>query len=319
MTSPDNPWEDMGLSARRRVVADSPHDVFWITDGAGRYGFLIATKESVMNTRTTLSLKGVTVLKRAVGQGNNEFILVLNNKEDWNIFNALCRDLISVIVQHEDNRTMVDGIENHLKRWQRLLQHRPSAFTAEQQMGLFTELLCLREIVLKATGNIADAISSWVGPDFDKQDFLMSSAAIEVKSHRTSAGENVSISSGNQLYCDKEHFYLISYGLTTTSNSGLTVADASESIIAHCYSEQLKELFDYKLLDYGYAPEFITEPLQRFIVDKVRVFKITKEFPKIVPLNLMSQITSVKYTIDLSRCKDFELNFDEFVRGVALP
>lgn len=318
MTSPDNPWERMGLSTRRRVVAESPHDVFWITDSAGRYGFLIATKESVMNTKTSLSLKGITVVKREVGHGNNEFILVLNHREDWNIFNALCRDLIGVIVRHEDNRKMVDAVENQLKRWQRLLQHRPSAFTVEQQMGLFSELVCLREIVSKATGNMAEAISSWVGPDFDKQDFLISDVAIEVKSHRTSAGENVSISSANQLYCDKEPFYLISYGLTPT-NSGLSVADESETVKTLCALEQLKELFENKLLQYGYAPEIITEPLQRFIVDKVRVFKITEGFPKIVPSNLKSQITSVKYTIDLSRCEEFELGYDEFVKEVAMP
>jgi hypothetical protein len=36
-----------------------------------------------------------------------------------------------------------------------------------KQMGLFSELLCLRDIILPRYG-VEQAIISWVGPDFDK-------------------------------------------------------------------------------------------------------------------------------------------------------
>lgn len=315
MTSLENPWASMGVSSQRRVVADSPHDVFWITDHMGRYGFLIVTKDSVLKTENSLSLKGITVIKTTVEKNMNELFLVLNNSEDWSIFSTLCRDLTEVIIRHDDHRMMINAIENQLKRWQRLLQQQPSSFTVEQQMGLFTELICLKEIVMKKTLSITDALTSWVGPEFDKQDFLMSDAVIEVKSHRTSRGEVVSISSAHQLHCDKEPFYLVSYGLTLT-DSGLSVREISDEIKQLCTSEELKALFEIKLFKYGYIPEFVNGPLQRFTIDNVKVFKITKDFPRIIPTELKSQIFSVKYMVDLSQCSQFELDYHQFMKGM---
>lgn len=317
MISPGNPWAGMGPWTQRRAASEVLHDVFWITDSMGNYGFLIETKDVALSAKDTLNLKGIAVIKRIADRDMYEFILILNDKEEWRVFKALCRDLIEVIISHEDRRKMVAAIEDRLRQWQRLLQRRPAPLTIERQMGLFSELLCLRDVATKKERSVGHAISSWVGPDFDKQDFLMSAAVVEVKSYRTSGGESVKISSVDQLYCNKDPLYLLSYGLTPSA-SGISVAELSHDIKGLLDSEHLEDLFESKLWQYGYTHEDANGPLQGFVVDKIRVFKIVADFPRIVPTSIKSEITSVKYVIDLSHCGEFELDYNEFMVAEAL-
>lgn len=309
MTNKNNPWENMPESSRRRVSEETDRNLFWMTDLRGDYGFFIQTADEFDDTKWAINLKGISVLKRNSQDKRGELILVLNNREDWQIFKILCDDLTAEALRCGSDQKMIDAAEARLKRWQRLLKqdlHRELTF--EVQMGLFSELLCLRDIIAPKIG-IEQAVNSWVGPDLDKQDFLMDKSAVEVKSFRTSKGSIASISSLHQLSSDKESLFLISYGLTPT-DSGLSVADAAESIkeLLGTQSNEALDLFENKLAKYGYISELIKEPLLRFIADKNRAYSVTDEFPNIDAANVHSQIISVKYSIDLARCAEFEVD-----------
>lgn len=307
----DNPWVDMSESSKRRIGDDTDRNLFWVTDLRGDYGFYIQTARAFDDTKWTINLKGISVLKRNSDDGGGELFLVLTNKDDWQIFKILCDDLIAEALRCVDDEKMIGAVETRLKRWQRLLRqdvHRE--MTVEVQMGLFSELLCLRDIIAPKI-NIERAISAWVAPDFDKQDFLMDNSAVEVKSYRASKGSTVSISSVQQLSSDKEFLFLIAYGLTESAN-GLSAADIADSIkdLLKTQPDDAADLFENKLAQYGYIPELIKEPLIKFIADKSRAYAVTDEFPKIDPKNIHSQIVSVKYSIDLSRCAEFETDLN---------
>ncbi|MBX3007644.1 MAG: PD-(D/E)XK motif protein [Melioribacteraceae bacterium] len=302
-----NPWENMTDSTRRRVDSETKHNIFWITDMYGKYGFCLYTDKLFSNSTALGTLKGINIIKKN-STNRGELFLILNRKEDWQIFNTLCEDLIAVAHRFENDEKMISAVEVRLQRWQELLKkNREKELTVELQMGLFTELLTLRDIVAKKYG-MKNAVLSWVGPEGDKQDFLLEDAAIEVKSHRTSKGPIAHISSPNQLSCEKIPLYLISYGLTQVEN-GLTVEDIATSIRLNLEEDAIEsvELFEAKLSDYGYTPEFINEPLSRFLVDFRRIYTVTPDFPKI-PLDLIkSQIVTLKYSIDLSKCSEYEV------------
>lgn len=317
MISIENPWINMGISSQRRVDYQISHNIFWVTDLNGNYGFCIQAKKESFTSINTIILKGISIVKRPIEE-LVELFLILNDRKDWQIFHVLCEDLIEVAKSCNSNEKMISTVEIRLKRWQQLLkQERNSDFSVEKQMGLFSELLCLNDIISPKYG-IITAIKSWVGPDYDKQDFLLDNMVIEVKSYRTSKGDIITISSKDQLYSEKEPFYLLSYALTT-SDRGLTVEDVICTIKGKLSSElddNLMDIFENKLMDYGYIPEIIKEPLQKFKLDNQRVFHITEDFPKISPQNIMNQIISVKYTIDLSKCKDFEIKIESlFEKG----
>jgi len=302
-----NPWLNMQRSTQRRI--ESNLDLFWITDLEGRYGLFIRSG-LYENLYPICDLQGIYILKRN-SERYGELFLILNSKEDWQMFYILCEDLISIANKHSDESEMLSAVEIRLKRWQKLLkQNRNQEMTLERQMGLFSELTCLKEIIIKNVSP-SNAVTTWVGADFDKQDFLLDNVIIEVKSYRTSKNPVVHISSIYQLFSDKEPILLLVYELTQSDN-GRSIEDLVEEINELLEKEihQVKELFESKLIDYGYIPEIFKSPLFKFIIDKSKVYHVTENFPKISPADIKSQISDVKYSIDLEKCKDFEISKD---------
>lgn len=301
-----NPWKDMKKSTQRRVSEDINHDIYWIIDLEGRYGLYIKIKSIHNNDIDLLKLKGISILKR--NEDNiTELFIGLNNNQDWEIFLTLCRDLILIAKKYNDNLTMFNATENRLKRWQQfLLKNKSIDFSFQKQMGLFSELTCLKDIIAKNIG-FRSAIYSWVGADFDKQDFLLNNIIIEVKSYKTSKTPIVSISSASQLYSDKQPLYLISYGLTPT-DSGTSIDELVSEIENEIENEsfELFELFHNKLFEYGYMIDLDIKKY-KFIIDKNMIFHVNSNFPKITPLDIDSRISNIKYTIDLLQCQEFRI------------
>lgn len=308
-----NPWEKMSESSQRRIDSEQ-HDLFWITDLQGNYGFCLQTKTTFSDTKHSANLKGISILKRNSQLDYGELFLILNQKEDWQIFLALCEDLIAVSHRYTSDEKMISAVEVRLQRWQQLLKmDRNSDMTLEKQMGLFTELLTLKEIVANKFG-IKSAVISWVGPDLDKQDFLLDDAIIEVKSFRTSRGAIVHISSLNQLISAKIPLFLLAFGLTR-SEKGQTIKDLVFDIkkLLENEANNYLNMFELKLIEYGFIPVLIKNPLYNFIVDSEKVFLVSDEFPRILPKTIQNEITSVKYSIDLTKCDKHEQNIKTFL------
>ena len=149
----NNPWQNMSPSTRRRVDADMPHNIFWITDLYGNYGFCIQTKKIFNENEVAANLKGISVVKSNSESGSGELFLILNKKEDWQIFNVLCRDLTSVAHRYDTDDKMISAVEVRLQRWQELLKKsRDKVMTLEMQMGLFSELIVLKDIITPEFG-----------------------------------------------------------------------------------------------------------------------------------------------------------------------
>jgi len=304
----------MPESSQRRIEAEASHNLFWITDLEGKYGLRLQSNELFQNFDIPAKLKGISLLKRN-SSNYGELFLVLNKKEDWQIFHTLCDDLIATTHKYQNDVAMISAVEIRLKRWQQLLkQDRNKEMSLERQMGLFSELSCLKDIIAPKIG-IKQAIDSWVGADFDKQDFLLDMAIIEVKSYKTSKGAKINISSLEQLYSDNKPLYLVSYSLTTSEN-GLSLNDMVESIKDLLKSEtnEIYEIFDNKLIEYGFIPEIMETKQLTFIIDKIWAFYVSDDFPKIIPHNIKSQITNVKYSIDLHYCTDYEIAIEDMFK-----
>lgn len=297
-----NPWKTMKNSTQRRVKEDIPYDIFWIVDLEGKYGLHIKIKSICNKEIDVLKLKGISILKR-YDNSSTELFIALNNNQDWEIFLTLCQDLILIAQKYTNDLIMFSAIENRLKKWQQfLLKNKNIDFSLQKQMGLFSELLCLKNIV-SSNLSIENSIKAWVGPDFDKQDFLLDNMIIEVKSYKTSKTPIVYISSAAQLYSDKEPIYLISYGLTPTEN-GQSIDKIISEIENKIHDLDILDIFYNKLFDYGYMPELDIKKYS-FIVDKIMVFHVADNFPKIIPINIDSRILNLQYSIDLLHCQDF--------------
>jgi len=314
MIKDTNPWLHMKESAQRRIESITEHNLFWITDLEGKYGFCLQSKNLFESIKSPASLNGISILKRNSTYNFGELFLILNSKEDWQIFHSLCEDLISITHKYNNDEAMINAVEVRLKRWQQLLkQDRNQDMSLERQMGLFSELLCLKDIIAPQIG-IEHAITSWVGADFDKQDFLLDNAIIEVKSYRTTKSPIIHISSLQQLHSDKEPIYLLTYSLMQSDN-GTAIDSLVKEIdkLLEAVPEDVLNVFDNKLLEYGYIPEIVKTPFFKFIVDKIKAYYVSDDFPKISPEHVKSQITKVKYSIDLIQCEEFETEIDSII------
>lgn len=314
MKNNENPWAQMPNGTQKRISAETARNIFWITDKNGRYGFYIKTSNIFSGADSLPNLRGIKTLKRSTPDGEGELILLLNEADDWELFKILCDDLYANAAFCGADEEMMDAVEIRLRRWHLLLKrenYRP--LTAEYQMGLFAELLCLKNLIAPKAG-MKEAASAWVGPDYDKQDFLLANSAAEVKSYRTSKGRAVEISSLLQLETEKEKLYLIACGLTQT-DSGQSIEDISSLIktMLSAESAEILDSFENKLLSSGYAPEFVKEPLLKFKADSIKVYEVNSRFPKINPQTVPSEITAVNYTIDLGACGEFEVDFDNVI------
>lgn len=303
---PENPWGDMPPNSRRRIEEWSERNLFWVTDFKGAYGFNIQSSTPFRENSAKLRLKGIEIGKR-VTDGGTDYFLVLNRNEDWQIFQVLCSDLISAAVNAASDASMIAAIETRLRRWQQLLKSDlQRQLSIETQMGLFSELLCLRDVMAPRLG-LGDAVKKWGGPDADKQDFVCDSSAIEVKSYASSKGPTVTISSVQQLWSDKDCLFLVAYGLSP-SDAGATIEDIFVELVNLLDGdEDAKELFEIKVGQYGFAPEFNAGELAKFVADRQRFFSVSELFPRINPSFVAGEITSVKYSIDLSRCSRFAI------------
>lgn len=317
MMTKNKPWLGMERQSQRRIDADTPHNLFWIIDPLGNYGLRIQTIGINRHVEGNIQLKGIQMIRDENEANQTGLFLILQNNEDWEIFHTLCMDLIKVVRDNPKGNEMISAVELRLKRWQQLLQqNNKSPFSLQKQMGLFSELLCLRNLVIPKCG-IRQSIISWNGPEYDKQDFLLDDTAVEVKSYRASKGDSISISSLKQLDSEKSSLYLAAYALTLSEN-GLSIDDIAEEIRllirGNIITNQIEDLFESKLIAYGYVPELINEELYSFIVDNQRLFSITDTFPRITPKDVQDPIMSVTYSIDLSKCLEYETSLENFLK-----
>ncbi len=75
----------------------------------------------------------------------------------------------------------------------------------------------------------------------------------------------------------------------------------------------LIQVFERKLIEFGYMPGMIYDVLYKFIIDSLRGFTVIRDFPRILPHQTPSEIVAVNYTIDLQLCTRFEVEVKNII------
>jgi hypothetical protein len=190
-----------------------------------------------------------------------------------------------------------DTIHDLVEEWRSFIQGRSEKMSAALQLGLFGELLFLQELISKKTDELG--IISWTGPEKSKVDFILSvNHAIEIKSSKDPLGNEVSISSLEQLSSDFEFHYLRRYGLVETKE-GQTIKDLYYSIASKLGDFELRDSFRIKVMDYGFNPYTDYEELLKLEPASIVDYNVQdSSFPKIIP-PLHDKVVRLQYTINL--------------------
>jgi hypothetical protein len=198
-----NPWlaiEKPSSDLNVRLVDEKhPLKLFWGVDTRERYLFAYdATISGLPQKKSLPSLSGLELY--VIPQGaRGKLVLLLQDNSNWEIFYALCSDLVRATANVKDESAASIIILRRLQRWQELLcKTRRGILTPDEIKGLIGELLFLKTPLAAVFGYDA-AIVGWRGPEDGPQDFAINETAVEVKCQSGGTKPVVRISSADQL------------------------------------------------------------------------------------------------------------------------
>lgn len=312
-----NPWSLINQPAQdlsaRRVDAAHPYDMFWAKDQLGHYLFIFEFSKEQEEVRH-LDLPDLAGIKTqyipaAPSLSRNQFTLILNNSQDWELFYSLCSDLVGATRQAPSPKVALQIILRRLARWHEFLKAGRGGLLSEEKIkGLLGELLFLKKHLAPAFG-LGNAVKFWQGPEGAPQDFAVGECAIEVKCHSGGTRPYVRISSEFQLCNHLPELYLfvvtLSKGtedLPDTVTLPSLIADVKRELGLASY-DQL-ERFNDLLYSVGYIESnsylnFI------YLVTDESMYRVGPGFPRICPGNLTQGVARVSYEIDLLVCAEF--------------
>lgn len=323
MNQISNPWGNFLRPERDihalRIDPTHPLDLFWAVNHDGLYMFVFEYDANESETLSLPELKGIRLaITSSESEGSrNRIMLTLADSTNWELFLALCNDLVESTRMAKPSLGL-RFIIARLKKWQELLRRASSAVLSEEEIkGLLGELMFLKSHLIPAFG-FHDAVSFWQGPAGYPQDFAVNGCAIEVKCHEGSRSSKIFISSPDQLCSRLPDTYLFVYIVSKSTSENPcsinllgVVADIRRKIEAA--SQETLAVFEGLIASVGYVDLARYSESYYLITDSV-MYKIENGFPRICPSDLMPGVSDVSYRIDLNQCDDFEGNPDWMVK-----
>jgi hypothetical protein len=241
--------------------------------------------------------------------GCNACVAVSNDTKLNSIFTSFAQDLINVAQQLRDRKHYTAGIVRRLKLWKAFFENTGGqGLSQEKQIGLFGELDILEQLIVKTDMQV---IQYWKGPGSGAQDFQFEMSALEVKSTINEYKTSVLISNIKQL--DKENrnsLYLCFIHYEALLERGISLPAMVDRILQLIIGTKWADAFEEKLLGLGYYAQDAPKYKIGYIRRSTEFFDTADPFPKIVRQNIACEIIDVSYSIDLSQCTKYAVDFE---------
>ena len=313
----DNPWGGIPTPSvadtvnARRVDADLPWDFYWARGVDSGVLLTLRHHPDSSPTNPLPNLIGIEVSLSPTDGANARFLafrLLDTNQRD--IFHTLCRDIISTATSAGTESEAVSVALMRTWRWHHLLRGGGSGLlTPQEQMGLLGEMFVLERHFLP---NLAPktALSAWRGPLDAPKDFEIGLLAVETKARRGGATSSISITSADQLNesgVDVLFLHVVELSQAPTdSEDGQTVQDVAERIRGCLAGSDLEALdvFETLLLAAGLSAEDDYSD-HKWLEGSSHLFLVDGDFPRIVPSELKSGVSRVRYSVSLGDCEPY--------------
>ena len=316
VTSTELPW--FGLEAgkvdTRRVNARGRWNFFWAVMPRIDVALVLQLNQlpdplPELPNLKNLEIKFQTLLGGAV------IYIRLKDLAQKELFEILCRDVVSAGEQGETESDALDRFIRRTYRWHYLLRGgKTEILTEEEQKGLIGEIEILKIIMLGLGAKAA--LTSWTGPSGAPKDFELAADCIEVKAKRVASQPFVSISNEHQL-ADVTDRALWLAVLAVDK-----VQQPYGKVLPECISEVTSLIerddpalvpdWDAHLADAGYDP--LHDYSQwRWQKSEPVFYSVTEGFPRIgapIPLG----VSHVEYSISLSACAPYQSDWSTVKR-----
>ena len=234
-------------------------------------------------------------------------VLQLTHARYREVFRALCEDICSLLESAESETSAVTLFHARLIRWQAFLkQHPPDGLSKEAQVGLFGELLILRDTFLPSVVHEL-AVSAWRGCKGAHQDFQFEKRALEVKTTRAASVGEVWITNVQQLDdVGLDDLVLSIVHVHANESAGETLPAMVESIRSRL-SGLAAEKFEAGLQTVGYLDGHAEKSYSQtqYHLNSIRHFQVREGFPRVLRAELSPGIRSVRYQINIDAIRDF--------------
>ena len=322
MTS-DNPWADIGASpgefVGRRINDAHPLAVYWIKSNDGAPGLLVRGVHPDSVPRALPRPKGIAIQLSPAEDTKPWVRLILQNRENVDVFLALCRDVIDRSSGEANASAATTTFFQRLARWHALLSRgRPAEMGPQEIRGLIGEL-CLFESLAALVGPQA-ALASWVAPDDHPQDFALASSIVEVKTRLSGSRPHIQISSLEQLETLHLPLRLAVLELAPSdSNHSFSLNDIVARILAmfQPLGTALIEKAEVALASRGYIHK-VAYDADRYVLAGSRAFNVGATFPRILRSAIDNRVRQATYVLDLTSLVEYEIDFSS-VFSSAMP
>lgn len=301
----DNPWKGLppgtpGTLSVLRVPGLTRIEAFWGRKPDGRLAMLIALQRVEDVPVDLPTVRGVELLVLAA---DRQLQLVLEPAGDWEMFHALCLDLLSASNEGCDEAAALQLLMSRLLRWQKFLSKGTGKLLDEREVrGLIGELLFLRDYLVAAVGTAA--VEYWQGPLGLPQDFVFAGRLVEVKTFAAGSDPSVRITSAEQLTSNDVPLFLHLVCLVR-QDDGLNLPDLVDDLRRHIVANHAAvESFEDKLLTMGYVdlPEYRA---MSYVVTSVSDYQVHDGFPRLTTEHIPSGVVDVSYSIRLADMRPF--------------
>ncbi|MFE2300444.1 PD-(D/E)XK motif protein [Streptomyces sp. NPDC059445] len=287
---------------RRRLPSAETLDVFLeVRFPQGEWALVIGSTESLRDRDLVLA-NGLTC---SVRSGNVE--VVAQPRTDRGVFSALLADLLNHLVS--TSAAPAAGVTRRVATWQRMLgRGLGQALGLEEQVGLFGELLVLRDFVIPAVQD--NAVTAWAGPRGGAKDFLWRRWGLEVKTTISSQRyARCRIHGEEQLDVGALTTLLLAHQTLLRDPTGTSLPDLVDELRNdQGLAGQLTELED-ALLEAGWVETHRRYyDHERWVLDKRSFFHVSAGFPRLVSTMLPSGVSGVSYNLDLRLCRSFQVD-----------
>lgn len=315
----NNPWSDIASPSAnanlRRVSGDHVLDFRYGKDMGGRYLFVLFFQvHSSLEAIQFPKLNGIDLqFSNAMANDTMQLVLTLADQPDWEIFLALCNDLIAAATTTTDSIEAVHIVVRRLIRWRDFLKHKRSRHLSESEIkGLLGELIFLRDVIAPVFG-IDAAIAFWQGPEGSPQDFNIRDSVIEVKCQSGSTAPSIHISSAEQLWpqLPEMFLYVITLGKCPADEHNAMnlpsiiqdIADQLDVLADHIQQERFGDMLHLAgYIDSEYYQEF------NYLFSDGVFFKVEEGFPRIPQEAVCPGVDRLNYSIQLGECAPFKGN-----------